>query len=87
MRKQERSSERSACKVCTRLTLAYRKSAAGKSVTPGELRPLPVLRHVMDYMLDEVLAPEEEEPENLYAFLWDRIRAIIQDIYVQVPLF
>lgn len=38
----------------------------------------------MDYMLDQILAPEEEEPENLYAFLWDRIRAIIQDIYVQV---
>ncbi|XP_023718896.2 uncharacterized protein LOC111870657 isoform X2 [Cryptotermes secundus] len=62
-----------------------RSSADQEEPLPHELRPPPILRMTMDYLLAKVMDCDDKE-ENLgdwYHFLWDRTRGIRKDITQQ----
>lgn len=65
----------------------YSRSSADQDMPlPHDLRPAPVLRMTMEYMLSEIVNRVEDPNENLrdwYFFLWDRTRSIRKDITQQ----
>ncbi|XP_049811239.1 germinal-center associated nuclear protein isoform X2 [Schistocerca nitens] len=65
----------------------YSRSSADQDMPlPHDLRPAPVLRMTMEYMLSQIVNRVEDPNENLrdwYFFLWDRTRSIRKDITQQ----
>lgn len=48
------------------------------------VRPFPVLKRTMDYLLTDVVSDDRGQPYHvLYSFICDRIRSIFQDLTVQ----
>ncbi|XP_020274576.1 SAC3 family protein B isoform X2 [Asparagus officinalis] len=47
------------------------------------IRPLPVLRHTVDYLLNLLDQPYGESFLGIYNFLWDRMRAVRMDLRMQ----
>jgi hypothetical protein len=47
------------------------------------MRPVPVLRRTMDYLLSLADIAYDERLLEVYRFLWDRTRGIRQDMVVQ----
>ncbi|KAI9031515.1 SAC3/GANP/Nin1/mts3/eIF-3 p25 family-domain-containing protein [Phycomyces nitens] len=61
---------------------AYRRSAAGNDQPlPSDVRPPPVLKETLDYLVDNVLS--EYPLVKCHAFLRDRTRSIRQDFTLQ----
>ncbi|KAI8871519.1 hypothetical protein GQ42DRAFT_144557, partial [Ramicandelaber brevisporus] len=61
----------------------YVRSGAGKEEqVPSELRPEPVLKLTLDYLINEILA-KHSDLSKTQSFLRDRMRAIIQDTTIQ----
>ncbi|XP_069501188.1 SAC3 domain-containing protein 1 isoform X2 [Ambystoma mexicanum] len=62
----------------------YSRPAAGKDATsPSDLRPPAVLLYTVQYLIDDVL-PRPDAPWVLvYNFLFDRLRAVRQDMTIQ----
>ncbi|KAF6206276.1 hypothetical protein GE061_017505 [Apolygus lucorum] len=64
-----------------------RSSADQDEPLPHELRPVPVLRMTMDYLISEIICRldknEGENKGNWYDFCWGRLRAIRKDIIQQ----
>ncbi|XP_054270659.1 SAC3 domain-containing protein 1 isoform X1 [Macrosteles quadrilineatus] len=62
----------------------YTRSAAGKDLLqPDLLRPPPILRRTINYLLSSVVAESETPWTTVYHFVEDRLRAINQDMVVQ----
>ncbi|KAL8047802.1 hypothetical protein ABFX02_07G023600 [Erythranthe guttata] len=47
------------------------------------IRPMPILRNTMDYLLNLLDEPYDDRFLGLYNFLWDRMRAIRMDLRMQ----
>lgn len=66
----------------------FRRPAAGKEVRMSELRPLPVLVDTVKYLLGDLLYELQQRPEgfftmDVYDFIFDRLRAVRQDMVIQ----
>lgn len=61
----------------------FSRSAAGKQIYPSELRPAHILLTTMEYLLNEIVDRKDQPWTTIYHFVFDRIRAIRQDIVVQ----
>lgn len=62
----------------------FSRSAAGKSIDPSDLRPADVLLGTMNYLIDEIASKDSVYSRPMiYGFVFDRIRAIRQDLVVQ----
>lgn len=61
----------------------YSRSAAGKQIHPSELRPARVLLTTLEYLLNEIVDRKDQPWTTVYHFIFDRIRAIRQDMVVQ----
>ena len=62
----------------------FSRSAAGKSIDPSDLRPANVLLKTMNYLIEEIASKDSVYPwQMIYWFVFDRIRAIRQDLVVQ----
>ena len=60
-----------------------RPDAGAPPPSSAELRPLPVLRHTVDFLLQLWQRRSEAAPLDRFAFISDRLRAVMQDISVQ----
>ena len=60
-----------------------RPDAGAPPPSASELRPLPVLRHTVDFLLQLWQRRSEAAPLDRFAFISDRLRAVMQDISVQ----
>ena len=60
-----------------------RPDAGAPPPSAAELRPLPVLRHTVDFLLQLWQRRAEAAPLDRFAFISDRLRAVMQDISVQ----
>lgn len=47
------------------------------------IRPMPILQKTMDYLLDLLNQPYNNNFLSMYNFLWDRMRAIRMDLRMQ----
>lgn len=62
----------------------FSRSAAGKSIDPSDLRPANVLLRTMNYLIEEITSKNSVYPwQMIYWFVFDRIRAVRQDLVVQ----
>jgi SAC3 domain-containing protein 1 len=61
----------------------FSRSAAGKQVCSSELRPAGVLLTTMEYLLNEIVDRKDQPWIVVYHFVFDRIRAIRQDMVIQ----
>ena len=62
----------------------FSRSAAGKAIEATELRPARVLVRTMNYLVEEIASKDGVYPWHLiYWFVFDRTRAIRQDLVVQ----
>lgn len=62
----------------------FSRSAAGKAIEASELRPAHVLVRTMNYLVEEIASKDSIYPWQLiYWFVFDRTRAIRQDLVVQ----
>lgn len=62
----------------------FSRSAAGKSIDLSDLRPASVLLRTMNYLIREIASKDSFYPwQMIYWFVFDRIRAIRQDLVVQ----
>lgn len=62
----------------------FSRSAAGKSIDPSDLRPANVLLKTMNYLIGEIASKDSVYSwQMIYGFVFDRIRAIRQDLVVQ----
>ena len=62
----------------------FSRSAAGKGIDPSELRPAHVLQRTMKYLVEEIANQDGVYPwQMIYWFIFDRTRAIRQDLVVQ----
>ena len=79
------SSQQEKLKVDSRAAVKeFSRSAAGKSIDPSDLRPANVLLRTMNYLIDEIASRDSVYPwQMIYGFVFDRIRAIRQDLVVQ----
>ncbi|KAK6626596.1 hypothetical protein RUM44_009070 [Polyplax serrata] len=67
-----------------RVVKCFNRSAAGKETTnPSNLRPFPVLLKTINYLYQEVFPFHKEKPLYVYNFMFDRFRAIRQDVVIQ----
>ncbi|CAL4173814.1 unnamed protein product, partial [Meganyctiphanes norvegica] len=70
-----------------KVTKSFSRSSADKDEPlPWELRPGPVLNMTMDYLLCNILPRVDNDDEDLkvwYGYLWDRTRAIRNDLMTQ----
>jgi len=71
-----------------RMVKEFRRPAAGKEVRMSELRPMPVLVHAVKYLLGDLLHELDGRPEGFftmdaYDFIFDRLRAVRQDMVIQ----
>lgn len=63
----------------------FSRSAAGKSIDPSDLRPANVLLKTMNYLTEEIASKDSVYPwQMIYWFVFDRTRAIRQDISYKV---
>lgn len=61
----------------------YRRPAAGnEEQLPSDIRPPPVLKTTLDYLINEVVGGLEPL-EKVHKFVWDRTRAIRNDFSIQ----
>ena len=79
------SSQQEKLKVDSRAAVKeFSRSAAGKSIDPSDLRPANVLLRTMNYLIEEIASRDSVYPwQMIYGFVFDRIRAIRQDLVVQ----
>lgn len=62
----------------------FSRSAAGKAIDPSELRPAHVLLQTMNYLVENIAVKNGVYPwQMIYLFIFDRTRAIRQDLVVQ----
>ncbi|GIY01796.1 germinal-center associated nuclear protein [Caerostris darwini] len=68
----------------TKVVKEFSRSAAGKELlSPGDLRPSPVLLKTMNYLINEIIPRNDLPWVTVYDFVNDRIQAIRQDMTVQ----
>ena len=61
----------------------FKRSAAGTDdQIPSDIRPPPVLKRTLDYLLDEIVGGAEPLA-SVHKFVWDRTRAIRNDFSIQ----
>ena len=60
-----------------------RPDAGAPGPAAAQLRPLPVLRHTVGFLLQLWQRRSEAAPLDRVAFISDRLRAVMQDISVQ----
>ncbi|RZF33840.1 hypothetical protein LSTR_LSTR008963 [Laodelphax striatellus] len=64
----------------------YQRSAAGLDLqNPNLLRPPLVLSQTVDYLLTKVVYDERLPWSERYSFIFDRLRAVKQDLIIQQP--
>ncbi|XP_078518242.1 SAC3 domain-containing protein 1 [Lissotriton helveticus] len=62
----------------------YARPAAGKDSTkPSDLRPPAVLLQTVQYLVDDVLPRSDVPWSQVYSFVFDRLRAVRQDMTIQ----
>lgn len=61
----------------------FSRSAAGKQTSLSDLRPTKVLAQTMDYLIEEIVDRTDQTWTVIYHFVFDRIRAIRQDMVIQ----
>lgn len=62
----------------------FSRPAAGKGpVNPCDLRPAPVLRKTVNYLLNSVVSNSELPWFEIYNFVFDRLRSVRQDMVIQ----
>ena len=62
----------------------FSRSAAGKAIDTSELRPANVLLRTMNYLIEEIASKDGTYSwQMIYWFVFDRARAIRQDLVVQ----
>ncbi|KAK3889149.1 hypothetical protein Pcinc_006726 [Petrolisthes cinctipes] len=61
----------------------FSRSAAGHHIKPSDVRPLPILIKTTKYLLTNVCCREDTSWALIYQFVFDRLRAIRQDLCVQ----
>lgn len=67
-----------------KIVKCYRRCSAGTSpVDPSELRPGSVLLFTLKYLLTTVLLRTDVNWRIIYEYVFDRIRAIKQDMTIQ----
>lgn len=83
--KSTSSSQQDKLKADSRAVIKeFSRSAAGKSIDPSDLRPASVLLRTMNYLIREIASKDSFHPwQMIYWFVFDRIRAIRQDLVVQ----
>lgn len=68
----------------TKAVKRYQRPAAGAAPpSASELRPLPVLRRTVSYLLRQWTVRQDVPSINRYTFISDRLRAVQQDMTVQ----
>ncbi|KAF6738684.1 Germinal-center associated nuclear protein [Oryzias melastigma] len=60
-----------------------RSSADQEEPLPHELRPLPVLKMTMDYLVTQIMDLGQDNYRDWYDFVWNRTRSIRKDITQQ----
>lgn len=70
-------------KVNYQLVKEYSRPAAGKEVKPSELRTLETLINTTIFLVDEVHERDDVHYIQVYEYLFDRFRAIRQDLVIQ----
>ncbi|RVE58447.1 hypothetical protein OJAV_G00209450 [Oryzias javanicus] len=60
-----------------------RSSADQEEPLPHELRPLPVLKMTMDYLVTQIMDLGQDNCRDWYDFVWNRTRSIRKDITQQ----
>uniref|UniRef100_A0A8C7Y4R0 Germinal-center associated nuclear protein n=1 Tax=Oryzias sinensis TaxID=183150 RepID=A0A8C7Y4R0_9TELE len=60
-----------------------RSSADQEEPLPHELRPLPVLKMTMDYLVTQIMDLSQDNYRDWYDFVWNRTRSIRKDITQQ----
>lgn len=66
-----------------RMVKRYRRPAAGnEEQLPSDIRPPPVLKKTLDYLINEVVGGSVPL-EKVHKFVWDRTRAIRNDFSIQ----
>ncbi|KAL2081524.1 hypothetical protein ACEWY4_023377 [Coilia grayii] len=68
---------------CAAIKEYSRSSADQEEPLPHELRPLPVLKMTMDYLVTQVMDQGEGNYADWYDFVWNRTRGIRKDITQQ----
>ena len=62
----------------------FSRSAAGKCLEPSNLRPSHVLQQTMNYLVEKIASKDGVFTwQKIYDFMFDRMRAIRQDLVVQ----
>ncbi|XP_021366328.1 SAC3 domain-containing protein 1-like [Mizuhopecten yessoensis] len=70
--------------VRSRVVKEYSRPAAGKEdPEPSDLRPAHVLKKTVDYLLGRVAVRTDRSWSVLYDFVFDRLRAVRQDMVIQ----
>ncbi|TSK92908.1 Germinal-center associated nuclear protein [Bagarius yarrelli] len=68
---------------CAAIKEYSRSSADQEEPLPHELRPLPVLRMTMNYLVTQIMDQDEGNYPEWYDFVWNRTRGIRKDITQQ----
>lgn len=69
----------------SKIVKCFSRPSAGMSMTdPNQLRPGPVLMVTLRYLLTTVITRTDIKWTQIYEFIFDRIRAIRQDIVIQM---
>lgn len=68
---------------CAAIKEYSRSSADQEEPLPHELRPLPILRMTMDYLVTQIMDQGEGNYRDWYDFVWNRTRGIRKDITQQ----
>ncbi|KAF7993652.1 hypothetical protein HCN44_010247 [Aphidius gifuensis] len=69
----------------SKIVKCYSRPSAGMFMTdPNQLRPGPVLMVTLRYLLSTVVTRTDVKWSRIYEFVFDRIRAIRQDIVIQM---
>ncbi|XP_059168226.1 SAC3 domain-containing protein 1-like [Physella acuta] len=62
----------------------FSRPAAGRADTePRNLRPAPVLKKTVTYLYETIIPKEHPAWNNVYDFVFDRLRAVRQDMVIQ----
>ncbi|XP_078441350.1 SAC3/GANP/Nin1/mts3/eIF-3 p25 family [Wolffia australiana] len=67
----------------TSVSLAVKKYTRTAERDAKLIRPMPVLRKTVDYLLNLLKHPYNDQLLGLYNFLWDRMRAVRMDLRMQ----
>ncbi|RYG43107.1 hypothetical protein EON68_00895 [archaeon] len=71
------------CPPLRPLVKRYTRPTTAASIAAADVRPLPVLRRVVSYLLDDVWTWSDVSFHERCAFISDRLRAVRQDMSVQ----